>query len=413
MHRVRLSIPFFKNAGCGITVIAVKPKYIEASIDPVLESLSDDCRVIRVSAFPVKITRKFGLGNLGYRSWFQIKKAGDSLLRKEKFDLVYFSTTAFPVMTLGRIWKQKFNIPFVLDMQDPWRNDFYLSQPKSNRPPKYKIAHFLDSMLEKWTVPHANGMISVSDAYPSTLNQRYKTNIPSSTITFAASYKDFEIVEKSNLVNNIFKKEKDTVTLVYMGAVTPGMPIPVKQTLQAIKEYVLKPDSKKIKAFFIGTSYASSKNPAYRIKSIIKETGLEAFTFESPHRVGYFQSIKLLMDADALLLPGSIEAGYTASKIYPYILSRKPIFAVTHALSSVSKILKGCKAGSVITFKDEKDLLNKQSLINKEFEQFMNALPFETNIDKDYFKPYTDHSVASKQLDFFKRIIKSYVGKTS
>ncbi|EFA71936.1 hypothetical protein CRD_02454 [Raphidiopsis brookii D9] len=28
-------------------------------------------------------------------------------------------------MALGRIWHDKFNIPYVLDFQDPWLSDYY------------------------------------------------------------------------------------------------------------------------------------------------------------------------------------------------------------------------------------------------------------------------------------------------
>ena len=39
-----------------------------------------------------------------------IKKKGNELLRKNKFNLIYFSTTAFHVMALGPVWKKKFKV---------------------------------------------------------------------------------------------------------------------------------------------------------------------------------------------------------------------------------------------------------------------------------------------------------------
>lgn len=405
LHRVRLSIPWFIKAGWTVTVLAVQPQYIEAMVDPTLEFIPDPCRVIRVKAFSVRITRKFGLGNLGYRSWLQLKKAGNKILTTEKFDIIYFSTTVFPVMTLGRVWKKRFNIPFVLDMQDPWRNDFYLTQPKHNRPPKYKIAHFLDTLLEKWTIPHCDGIIAVSESYPVTLNQRYGRKIPSSVITFAASENDFETVQKSNHANPIFKRDSNTITLLYTGAVTPGMPLPLEATLIAVKKYITQPDSKKIRIFFIGTSYSDSGAPDFRVIPLVKKLNLEHIVFEQPARIGYFDTLRLLMDADALLLPGSIEAGYTASKIYPYILSKKPIFALTHSQSSVSKILIGCKAGKIITFNTVVDMTNKQLEVDLSLQEFIDSLPFSTDIDWEYYKPFSEESMANKQITFFDTIL--------
>ncbi|NMA13950.1 MAG: hypothetical protein GX930_01770 [Clostridia bacterium] len=111
------------------------------------------------------------------------------------------------------------------------------------------------------------------------------------------------------------------------------------------------------------------------------------------------------MDADALLLPGSIEAGYTASKIYPYILSQKPVFALTHSQSSVSKILTGCKTGRIITFDSTDYLKSKQSEIDKSFIELIDSLPYSPSIDWDYFKPYSEESMANKQLEFFNQIL--------
>lgn len=404
LHRVRLSIPWFQKNGWTVKVLAVQPRFIEAKTDPVLEQLTDPCEVIRVQAFHSRYTRKFGLGNLGYRAWLQLMKAGSNLLKKEKFDLIYFSTTVFPVMTLGRIWKNKYNIPFVLDMQDPWRNDFYLSQPKSNRPPKYKLAHLLDSVLEKWTVPHCNGIISVSDAYPKTLNSRYGTNIPSKVITFSASKEDFNIVEKLDLKNKFFQKDNDSINLLYTGAVTPGMPIPLKSLLEAVKAYLSKPDAKKIKLYFVGTSY-SENSLDKKVQPLAAQLGLDNNVFEYPLRIGYFETIKLLMDADALVLPGSIEAGYTASKIYPYILSEKPLFALTHVQSSVTHILQKCNAGLITTFETGNDLKNLQNKVNNRFEEFIYSLPVKADINWDFFEKYSDKTMAKKQLDFFNELL--------
>ena len=98
-----------------------------------LNKSTDDKLIIswKRSRFPAKTTRKFGLGSLSMRAYFQIRRKGNELLKNEQFDIVFISTTAFHVMALGPGWKKKFGVPFVLDMQDPWRNDFFLSKPKS------------------------------------------------------------------------------------------------------------------------------------------------------------------------------------------------------------------------------------------------------------------------------------------
>ncbi len=404
-HRIRLSIPWFQKFGWKVTVLAVKPEFTECPLDPILQQAGDPCETIRVNAFPVKWTRKIGLGNLGYRSWFYIKSEGESLIKRNNYDLIYFSTTVFPIMTLGRIWKKKFKIPYILDIQDPWRNDFYLDKPKDQRPPKYKIAHFLDSLLEKWTIPHANGLISVSDAYPSTLNKRYNTKLPSSVIPFASSKADFELVEKLNVKNPLFKRKENRIHVVYTGAVTPGMPKPLYTMFKAFKHVISSLDNINIHIYFVGSSYASkAKSIAL---PIAKNVDIEKYITELPERVGYFEAIKIMQEADIIILPGSMESGYTASKIYPYILSEKTIIALTHELSSVSAILKGCNAGPVITFNNEQELLSKSKELEAKIKDVIINKRYSSEINWNYYNKYSDKQMAINQITFFNKILNS------
>ena len=117
MHRVRQSLAYFPQMGWDATVVTVEPVFVEMSEDPLLlDTIPESANVIRIKAFNPKFTRKIGLGNLGYRAlWFYLKTC-NALIRKRRFDLIYFSTTAFPVMVLGRYWKRKFGIPFIIDM---------------------------------------------------------------------------------------------------------------------------------------------------------------------------------------------------------------------------------------------------------------------------------------------------------
>ncbi|WP_430934765.1 glycosyltransferase [Saccharicrinis sp. 156] len=403
-HRIRVSIPWFIKWEWDVTVLAVEPLYTEAPLDPVLEMAGDFCRTIRVKALPAAATRKIGLGNLGYRAWWQLRKAGTELIKQHNFDLIYFSTTVFPAMTLGRIWKKKYGIPFILDMQDPWRNDFYLDKPKHEQPPKYKIAHFLDSKLEKWTVPYADGLIAVSENYPQSLNKRYQINLPSAVIPFASCKADFDFVDKLEIQNPVFKRKKGRIHVVYTGAVTPGMPKPLELMFRAFKSVIDK-TGLDIHLYFVGSSYAPDAQSI--AMPIAQKVGIDENVTEIPERVGYFEAIKVMLDADLIILPGSMEAGYTASKIYPYILSQKPIIALTHALSSVSSILKGCNTGPVITFKSEEELKTKQEEVEIEIREIINQGKFKADTNWDYYQEYSDKRMAEKQINFFKNIIKN------
>lgn len=407
MHRIRISIPIMRQLGHEVMVVAVRPGCSEAETDPVLEDYYSDDNVIKVGAFPSGITRKFGLGNLGYRSFFQYRRSVKRILKDQSFDLVYFSTTVFPVMALGPYWKRKFKIPFVLDMQDPWRNDFYLSKPRNERPPKYWIAHAFNTVLERYTMKRADGIISVSPAYPDTLRKRYHSTWPSEVIPFSASSADFDLVRRISLENPLFIREAKVRYVVYTGAVTPGMPVPIRVMLHAFKNYISVTGDKAIRLLFVGTTYEKGEGVRPRVLPVAEQAGMGEYVQEHPGRVGYFHTIKVLLDADLIIFPGSLDAGYTASKIFPYVLSEKPVFAVSHEKSSTSSILRECNTGPVVTFSGEKELLARQNEINNKLAEMLSDLPSRASIDFAHYNKYSEETMARKQVAFFSKILES------
>src|SRR5690606_16191048 len=111
-------------------------------------------------------------------------------------DLVYFSTTQFPVCILGAYWKRKFGIPYVIDMQDPWHSEYYQNKPKNEQPPKYWFSYRLNKWLEPIAIKQVDGLIAVSEQYIKDLQQRYNLNIPNKTITFGYSEIDLNISQQ-------------------------------------------------------------------------------------------------------------------------------------------------------------------------------------------------------------------------
>src|SRR5262249_25215400 len=58
-------------------------------------------------------------------------------------------------------------------------------------------------------------------------------------------------------------------------------------------------------------------------------------------RLDYLDALDVLTSASGILLLGSSERHYTASKLYPALLARRPILALFHEASSVVEILRG------------------------------------------------------------------------
>lgn len=406
MHRVRQSLPYFKQFGWEPTVLYVAPEYVEMSKDQLLlESLPSNIRLVPVKAYTTTYTRKIGLGNLGLRAFRQLYKAGNKLLREQKFDLVYFSTTVFASMPLGPLWKKKFKVPFIVDMQDPWRNDFYLTVPKEEQPPKFWFAYRLNKYLELFTIPKVDGLIAVSQGYIETLKSRYPkiANNPTRTLTFGAAVKDFEFIDSYEISVSIPLNESDT-NLVYIGRGGHDMAKSLNVIFEAFKKGLETNENfKRFKFWFIGTSYAPDGQGKKTIKPIAEQCGVADYVIEVTDRKPYFEVLTLLKKADVILIPGSEDSNYTASKLYPNILAKKPMLCVFHSNSSVVQIVKDLNAGQVVLFNKEEAIEN----CVKQFETIAAQLPYEPNTRWDRFESFTARSMTEAQCDFFDLVIEN------
>lgn len=400
--------------GWSAEVVAVYPEYTDAysTDDLLLKTIPADIPVHHVKAWKVDTTKKFGLGSLSMRSFFFIKKKGNLLLSKNKFDLVYFSTTAFHVLALGPYWKKKFNVPFIIDMQDPWRNDFYLDKPVAERPPKFRIAYTIDKYLEKYTMPAVSGIICVSRGYCDMLKQRYPylKEKQFRVITFGTSTTDFECMERYISSVPGFHLDKNKLNVLYIGRgghdLSYALEIIFKAFSKGIKE---QPHLfKKLHLTFAGTSYAAKGSGKKTVLPVAEKFGIQQYVTESTDRVAYFDSLYLLKHADMLLVPGSTDKNYTASKIFPYVLARKPLLAVFYKGSSVVQILSSVNYGSVTAFDDN---INSDNYVNECYSAFVTELAkvgTSVEYNRDAFDPYLAKQKTKEQVDFFNEVLVNF-----
>ena len=355
MQRVRMSLPYFREFGWTPSVLAVTPTGDEV-MDPVLElSLPSDVPIERAASFPAAWTRRVGIGDVALRALPWLYRAGARAMARGQADLVYFSTTAFLSMPLGRVWRARFGVPFVLDIQDPWLSDYYETHPEVAAPPKYGLAHRLHSVLEPWTMAKVDGLIAVSDAYIATLRTRYPW-IPAdtcATIPFAASETDYELLATHRQPNPLFAPGDGHINAVYVGRGGDDMAPALRMLFEALRDVRLSGSdaADRLRAFFVGTDYATDHRARKTVEPVATQVGLDHVVVEQPGRVPYFQALQVMSDADLLLLVGSDDPQYSASKAYPYLLARRPLVAVVHERSGLVPLLRDA-ATLLVTFGD-------------------------------------------------------------
>lgn len=410
MHRVRQSLPYFGEQGWTPTVLTVDPAYVEGYRDELLlRTVPDHVDVRCIDALDPRRTRKVGLGSLALRSLPYYLQAGSRIIRDRSIDLVYFSTTAFPLPVLGRYWKWRFGVPYVIDMQDPWHTDFYMNRPRAERPPKYWFSYRLGKYAEPIAMRGADAILSVAQGYCDTLQERYTNITPEhcTVLPFGALQADFDVLEDAALHNPFFEAGTDRINAVYAGAGAHKMKKAMRGLAQALRRGLREQPAlfEKVHLHLIGTTYAPAGQGEKTLEPVAEACGVDAHVHEYPTRVPYFQALHLLRTADMLLLPGTIDADYTASKLYPYILARKPLLAVFHENSSVVDILQATRAGDAAVFTGDTPDADLAGRVYHAWRFMLERLPYTPDTDWEAFAPYTAEAMTRQQVEVFNRVL--------
>ncbi|HTQ30167.1 MAG TPA: glycosyltransferase [Opitutaceae bacterium] len=355
-HRVRVSLPYFREFGWEPVVLAVDPRRVPGTPDSRLAAaLPADVAVHRCGALPRRLARLAGLGSLGPRAWWPLCTAGAGLLRRERFDLVFFSTTQFLTLALGSVWKKKSGVPFVIDIQDPWRTDYY-ARPGAPRPPggwKYRFARWQAERLEEPSFRPASAFVSVSEAYLEQLRTRYSwfATKPAAVVPFGASEADFSFAQNDATLKPAFQREAGCVHLLSVGAAGPIMAEAAQTFFAGVRDFrAEQPElAGRLRIHFVGTSYASGSRAVATVRPLAEPFGVGDLVIEQPARIGYFESLKTMRAADALLLLGSNDPGYAPSKIAAYFLADRPMIAVVSAGGAAAARLAELRCACVVS----------------------------------------------------------------
>lgn len=417
IHRVRLVLPYLALNGWEAEVIAASPDCVAGPRDDWLSApFLNSVKVHRVNGLGLSWSRIPSFGQLYPRIRGEFRKIGDALLNSKRFDLIYFSTTQFPVHKFGPYWKRKFRVPFVMDYQDPWVHDYYQRNPKIGPPGgrlKYAIVRWLGKQLEPRVLRQCSGITSVSNAYPIQLKERYPfltEHFPTLVVPFPGDDLDLQRVrDDASIRQDVFDPNDGLIHWVYIGVAGQVMHRALRGLFAAIQEErrvsknLDKNDLSRLLLHFVGTSYAAGKGQK-SVEPLAREYGLQDMVVEQTNRIPYSQTLRCLLDADALIVPGSDDYGYTASKIYPYLLARRPLLTVFHEKSSVNELIQKVGGAISVPFSNEESSLSLGKRIQSAWlkrQSYMQPAPF----DEVAFAPYTAREQAKKLAGFFRKVL--------
>lgn len=331
-------------------------------------------------------------------------RAGIRLLRDWKPNLVFFSTTAFPLMSLGPEFRRTCGTRYVLDFQDPWVNPGGSVHPSTL---KHRLVRGLHQRLEAKTVPHASGLIAVSQNYLQVLEQRFPETkvIPKSVVPFGTCEADLELARQISSASRTSWPEELRADLaqktvgLYAGAYVKTMEPMVRRLFQAVAKLPLTARPS-LKLWFIGSNYAISDRRT-PIRELARIYNVDGIVRELPQRVPFHDALAMNQLATFNLLFGSSNKGYNPSKLFSLLMTERPLLAFVQPDTTVEALLRKAGGSQMAVVQPETDQCDL------DFEKFLDDISARSlpALDRSYLSEYSAEALAKRQTDLFDQAV--------
>jgi hypothetical protein len=411
LHRVRTSLRYYPDFGWDPAVLAIDATELPGPGDPDLAaSIPAGVPVRRVGAIAGRWTRPLGVGNPAFRAGWPLYRAGLDMMRRSHTDLVFFSTTMFPAMALGRLWKRSTGVPYVLDMQDPWLEDAD-QDARFSRPPKYRLARRLHAVLEPFAMRGAGGLVSVSSAYIDQLRRRYDwlQAAPAATIPFGVDPRDFDLADRLPWRNPFFTPGDGTAHLAYVGRAGANMSTAATIVCRALR-YLDEKTPHRAALWCIGTDYAPAGTGRPTFRPIADREGVGPRVVESTDRLPYLHGLRVLRDADVLMLIGSHDERYMPSKLPVYLTAGRPVAAVLRDGSPAVDLLRRAGGDVVVTFRSSADVERAACELGQKLAGLVAHLPVTPERPAEVLAPLQARELTRRQCAVFDAVVARAAG---
>ena len=382
VHRPRLIGNFLKDLGWTPRIITVDEEYFEETPDHDFKrTFSSDFEVTRVKA--LKTCKPRLIGDIGLRAFYQLYKKAQEIIETEKIDFIWLPIPSFYNSLLGRLIYEKTKVPYGIDYIDPWVRDI-----TNQTGVRAQLSQSVARALEPIAVKKASLISGVSTPYyepvlkknfpefyneenqllSETVNSKSGRKIVHVAMPYGFDPNDHEVVLPN--VQFPWKNDpEDQKNWIYAGAFLPNSHILLSAFFEAIGNLRKKRLwDENIKLWFLGTG----AYPAKSITAYAEDFGLQDIVTEKRDRYPFLQILNFLSTANTVMIIGSTEKHYTASKTFQALLSKKPVFSVFHTESSAVKVMEDCKADdSTVRFNPDDD---RETLVEQFEEKLLRRL---------------------------------------
>jgi glycosyltransferase involved in cell wall biosynthesis len=406
VHRARHLAKYLPASGWTPVVVCVDEAHHEERLDPSLAGLLPaGIEVAKTGAVPAWLTRRIGIGDIGLRAWAYLQRTVFTIIEKRPVDAVLITGAPFYPMLLASQIKEHFGVPVVLDFQDPWVSAWGAMQPAFS---KARLSHRLARLLEPRALRGADYVTSVSDVQNAEMAARHPwfDNSRMAAIPIGGDLDDFKALRGRSAEAEETTLESGFVHLSYVGTFLPRSEPLVRVLLQAYaKLRSAEPAlAARVRLNFVGTSNRPNDNASYRVRPIAEEVGVAEVIREIPRRIPFLQALKVLAESNGLLLIGSDEPHYTASKIYPALMSGRPFLSLFHRASSAHAILSASGGGQALAFETADELAALEGTLAEGLRNLALHPEWFGTADPAAYAPFEARNIARRFADIFDRL---------
>ena len=315
---------------------------------------------------------------------YEAEKKAQYICNKHNIDVIYTTLPPFSSCHVGYKIKSKYNIPWVVDYRDLWYGDVLREWIPTFR-------QKIELLMEKRYMRKADAIISVSEQKTSYLKKLHpNSNAVWETITNGYDNEVFEPLLAQPRQTNEY------INFVYTGRLFKNRRgYAFAEALGQLCQE--NPDLKnKVRVHILGGVTPEIQN---KYNQILRQYAIEeSYIFTGDIR--YQKAMEAQVNADYLLLivdTGSTSDGVIPGKLFEYIASRRPIFALTDP-GATQEIIEKSQVG-IVAPAESIELCKKE--LNKVLQQ---PIPDTLKADEVYLEQFDRKTLSTRLAKLFDQI---------